>query len=1021
MSDLFFRNRRLLVLSLLLIVVSGLSAYTLLPRREDPSLSQRWSTVMTMYPGASAERIEALVTEKIEEELRDLEEIKVIDSISRPGASVVNIELKDEIVDISTVWSKVRDRLGDVAPSLPKKASIPHLEDDSQGAMTFLVGLTWDGEGETPLAVIRRLGEELEDLMRANSGAVFVKVYGAPKEEVLVEFTATNLASYGLTPGEVSRAIAQTDAKVTAGLFRSPGTNLTIEVEGELCAIESIRRIPLRRGDDGQVVRVGDIAKVTKSLVDPPRQLALLDGKRGIAVGVRMGAKHRVDKWVVGLRSELEPFAKSLPPGIRYEVLFDQSGYTKGRLDQLLRNLMLGAVFVVLVMFVMMGWRSAILVGLSLPLSSMMVLTGMWFFGIPIHQMSITGLILSLGLLIDNAIIVVDEVGNRLRSGEKPVEAVGRSVRYLAIPLLGSTVTTILAFLPIALLPGGAGEFVGAIALSVMLALTSSFALAMTIVPTLTGMFGLSRTRGGFWREGFHSEVMVTAYRRFLDALLAWPKLTVGAVTTVAFLGFMRQGDLVEQFFPPADRDQFHIEMRLPTQAGIALSVEQSEIARKLIREHAEVTGVSWFMGTSAPQVYYNMVGNETGAANYAHGIVSLSSSEHTMRVIRELQLELERALPETIIVVRQFEQGPPFNAPVELRIFGPDAFVLRDLGDRARKILSEVPDVTVVRTTLSMGTPQLTLKVDDEEMRRGGLDNVTVASELDGALEGQVGGTIIEGSEELDVRVRLSNLERGDIRYLRSSNIAREAGDGRLGWLPLSALGDFDLEPEIGRITRRGCQRVNIVRGNITAGVLPAKVLGDFEERMVAQHFEVPAGYWYQFGGEQAERDNSVGNLMASVGLIVTMMGTILVLTFKSFRIAILICLIGILAIGMGLFALWVFGFPFGFMAIVGTMGLVGIAINDTIVVLAALDASPLAKGGDPEAIREVVVHSSRHVLATTITTMAGFAPLVFGGGGTWPPLAISISGGVLGATLMALTLVPAAYLILHQKMARA
>ncbi len=1021
MADLFFRNRQLLVLSILLIVVAGLSAFRILPRREDPELTPRWSTILTMYPGASAERVDALVTEKVEEALRELDEIEVLRSSSRPGASLVSVELRDEVVDIQPVWSKIRDRLEEIHPTLPARASAPVLDDKSQGAFTFLAALVWHGDGDAPLGVMRRLAKDLEDRMRVRNGSEFVKTFGAPVEEVRVEFSAADMAGYGLTPRQVAQAIERTDAKVTAGRMRSPTTNLSIEVAGELSAIESIRRIPVRRGTDGQATTIGDIATVVKGVAEPPQELALMDGRRGVAVGVRMGPGQRVDRWVETLRADLAPFVQSLPPDIHYEVLFDQSTYTRGRLDELLTNLALGGLMVVLVMFFMMGWRAALVVGLSLPLSSLMVLAGMWFLGIPIHQMSVTGLILSLGLLIDNAIILVDEVSSRLRRGDTKRDAITASVRHLAAPLLGSTATTILAFLPIALLPGGSGEFVSAIALSVMLALVSSFLLAMTVIPALSGIFGASHGRAGWWREGFHSRTLVSGYRRVLDFLLAWPRLTMLAVVLLAAVGFMRRRDMVEQFFPAADRDQFTIVMHLPHHAGIDETSRITERAREIIRRHAEVTRVSWYVGNSAPQVYYNMIGNQKGAANFAQGIVTLANSEHTTRVIRELQTELTYGLPSAAVVVRQFEQGPPFNAPIELRIFGPDAEVLNELGDRVRLVLSEVPDVTRTRTTLSMGMPHLEFVVEDEAMRRAGLDNVTIADELDAALEGYLGGSILEGSEELPVRVRLSDREREDMQRIRSFNIARIGTDGEMGWLPLSAVGELRLEPQVATLARRDGRLVNTVQGYLTAGVLPAKVLADFSQRIESAGLEIPEGYTVQFGGEQAKRNDSVEDLMASVGLIVTLMGTVLVLTFRSFRIALLIAFVGLLAIGMGLFALWGSGFPFGFMAIIGTMGLVGIAINDTIVVLAALDASPEARSGDPTAIREVVVHASRHVLSTTITTMAGFTPLVLGGGGFWPPLAIAIAGGVAGATLMALTLAPAAFLVLHGRAASA
>lgn len=400
--------------------------------------------------------------------------------------------------------------------------------------------------------------------------------------------------------------------------------------------------------------------------------------------------------------------------------------------------------------------------------------------------------------------------------------------------------------------------------------------------------------------------------------------------------------------------------------------------------------------------------------------MITVSSPFGTRELTHQLQRELDEAFPQSRTLVRLLEQGPPFDAPVEVRIFGSDKSVIGRLGDQAREILAGTPDVVHTRSDAGEGVPKVSLRIAEEEARLAGLDLKSIADQLNFALEGAIGGSVLEGIEELPIRVRVANAERGDLAAIASTNMLADTAngltmsDGDFTGVPLSALGDLTLVAEPASITRINGRRVNEIQAFITAGVLPAVVQSAFEERLEASGFELPPGYFLNFGGEASKRDESVGNLLASTGLLLVMMIATLVMSFHSFRVASIVGAIALLAAGLGTGSLWLFGYPFGFMAIVGTMGLIGVAINDTIVVLAAIREDPLASVGDRVAIQDVVVRATRHIVATTLTTIAGFVPLLIAGGGMWPPLAITIAGGVSGATILALYFAPSAYILL-------
>ncbi len=1040
MWNIFYRNTRLLILTICLILVWGLSSYYLLPRMEDPLLSQDHALVLTRFPGASAYRVESLVTEKIEEALFEIPEINKLDSTSSLGISIIDIDIKDEVSDVDDFWARVRDKLDDVAPQLPQGVLGPEYEEIEARAYGMIVALTWNLSTPANYAILGRMAQELEDELRSLTGTEKVEFFGTPEEEIVVEISPADLGALELTPQDLSEQIRMSDAKVAAGQLRSNRNDLLIEVAGELDSLARIQQIPIRFGNSGQFARLGDIALVKKGIRYPPSNLALVDGKPAVVLGILVEPSQRLNQWSQTAHQLLEKFQERLDTGIGLQVILDQNLYVERRLSGLLKNLLFGVLLVSCSTGLMMGWKSALIVSSTLPLSILMVFGGMHLLKIPLHQMSVTGLVIALGLLIDNAIVIVDEVQNLLKSGLKPQQAISRGVSQLAIPLLASTLTTVLAFMPIALMPGPVGEFVSSIGISVILALLSSLFLTLTVIPALTGRMhqikdrNLENRRTGdnsaskihngvrnFWNYGLSIPLLTSVYRRFLKGILRHPMLGVILALIIPMTGFLMVSNLEEQFFPSVDREQFQIEFELQTQASLEQTQSLILQAREIMLQHPEIVNVHWFVGENAPSFYYNLIPMREDAANYAQAFVQLKSPVAN-QLLHNLQDELDQAFPSAQVLVRLLEQGPPISAPIEIRLYGPDLEILRELGNQVRGELAQLANVTHTRSQLSEALPKLELQVDEDKARLVGLDNTSIAQQMDTSLEGSLGGSVLEGTEELPVRVRLSNANRSDLNQITSLDLLPDESTMRKNssTIPLSSLGELELVPEIATISRRNGRRVNTVQAFIRAGVLPSTVLADFQQRLEADHFQLPPGYSFDFGGESADRQDAVGNLMSRVGVLLVLMVATLVLSFGSFRLAAIVALVGFCSIGLGLASLWLFDYPLGFMAILGTVGLVGVAINDSIVVLASLRSSPQARQGNRKAILEVIIHSTRHVLTTTITTIVGFVPLLFDGGSFWPPLAICVVGGLGGSTLLALFFVPCVYLLLSGRSRR-
>ncbi|MEL7254995.1 MAG: efflux RND transporter permease subunit [Pseudomonadota bacterium] len=1016
METLTYRSPRLVALMLLVLIAGGLSSLLSIGRQEDPTITNLFATVTTVFPGADPARVEALVSSPIEEKLTEIPEVDVIESTSSTGISVVSIELIETLEGerIEQVWSETRDALEDARREFPPGVLAPEFNSDNTGAYAAIVALRAE-RGDFPMTLAARYSEDLADRLRAVPGTKLVDEFGVPEEEVLVTLDPVEAAGLGLTTDAVSQAIRAADAKVQAGRLRADSSDIILTVEGEITALDRLRDVVLREDAAGRVIQLGDVARITRGAVEPRAEMALSDGQAAILVAARINDGLQVDAWMATARETLGDYQATLPAGLTAELVFDQSGYTAERLMEVGTNMAIGVGLVVLVLLITLGVRSAMIVALVLPVVSLATLMTMNAMGLPIHQMSVTGLIVALGLLVDAAIVMADEVGKRLAAGASRAEAAGGAVRRLFAPLLASTVTTALSFTPMILLPGPAGDFVGSIAIAVVTMLTWSFLIAVTITPAIAG-WSLREGRAG----GLRVAPLSRAFRWTLAWSMANPVKSVALALVLPVLGFASMPTLTAQFFPGVDRNQFHIEVDMP--AGTAISATQDLALRidDALRSEDGIAQVDWVIGRSAPAFYYNVIGDRDQAPGFAQALVTTASPEATDRLVPALQRSLTRDYPEARILVRGLVQGPPVDAPVELRIVGPDTATLRALGDEARAIIADQDLVTVVRSTVSGGAPEVSLTVDEAKARLIGLDLGQIARQLDTALEGVTGGSLLEGTEQLPVRVRMGDGVRSDLGVISDLPIIPPAQTGAPVSVPLSALAEVQVLPSDAAITRRNSERVNNIQAFIVHGVLPEEAFRDVRAGLAEAGFDLPAGYRLEFGGDADARDSTMTNLLAPLGLIITLSLATVVLTLNSFRLAGVTFVVAGLSAGLSILSLAVLQYPFGITAVIGVIGSIGVSINAAIIILSGLQEDARARSGDREAMVDVVMGSSRHIISTTITTFGGFLPLILAGGGFWPPFAVSVAGGVLLSTVVSFYFTPPVFALVRRRMAR-
>ncbi len=674
--------------------------------------------------------------------------------------------------------------------------------------------------------------------------------------------------------------------------------------------------------------------------------------------------------------------------------MFDQERYVTNRIHNLISDLVLSAVALFFVVLLMMGWRNACIVSAALPLASCIVFITFRMMGIPLHQMSLSGLVIALGMLEGTAIIVVDEIHRRIQSVN---QAAKRSNRYLAsgiaIVWQHHHHRTFISADRADARPSG--EFVGAIGWSVVIALVASLLLSFTVIPSIAAFF-LSATKKQSFLEGGVSIAWVS---RWYEASLRWcirhPLITVIFGILISVPGFVLVGKLPVQFFPSADRDQLRIEFELQSAASIAETKKSCSKISQLISQDPAIKSISWVIGGNAPSIYYNMIGTRENSSNFAEAIVQLTSDRDLNQVVRRLQKQIDTGIVNGEAHVMLFEQGPPYSAPIEIRVFGESQEVLRAYGEKLRGLMHAHPDVIGTQADLSDYQPKITYQLKDVDTRWLNSSVTGIAAQIKAAVDGSIGGSILEGNEVLPVRVRLADGNRNEIKQIETISLASSEANAEL--LPfLGSLAQSELGSESASISTNNGRLMNEVRGYLAAGVLPGTVLSDLKKSFAKPENAPPQGYWMEFSGEESKRSDAVSQLLGNSLVLVAAMLLVLVFSLGSFRATFAIFAIIGLSMGMSLASLWILRYPLGFTAILGMMGMIGIAINDSIVVLAELRSDAQSFAGDKNAIFEIVCRSTRHVLSTTFTVGCSFIPMMIGGGTFWPPMAVVITAGV-------------------------
>jgi multidrug efflux pump subunit AcrB len=1005
-------NHQFTLIIVLLLTLLGVLSFLTMPRSEDPQFEFPLVVVTVIYPGTSPLDMEKLVADPIEEEINELEDIKDIKTSIVDGVVVLEVEFNYG-VDPDEKYDDTIQAISKVRPDLPAQIHSVEIKQASPSNVNVLqVALMSENADYREL---RYQAERLEKIFTRVGGVKKASSMAFPDQQVQVTVDMVVMRELGLGLSVLKNALLGAAANVPGGFIDAGGRRFSVKTSGDYQSLEEIRRTVLNLSD-GTVIHIEDVAEV--ALVDAePTYLALYQGRRAVMVGVEQRPKTNIFDVLDSLKFELESFSSELPEGMVTEIIFDQSVSVEKQVNGFFKNLLQGLVLVGIIILFSLGFRAASIVLMAIPISMLIGIAGLDFFGFGLQGMSIVGLVIALGLLVDNAIVVTESIGQRLRAGFPPLEAAASGTRQVAWAIASGTATTILAFLPMLLMPSNVGSFMRSLPVTVVLVLAASFLIAVTFVPLLASRMFKQRKQGesGGGRNIVQKQLERLSnhhYKSSLAAALKHP-LWVIAISIVLFAGSLALFSSVGvSLFPKAEKPQLLINIDLPESSSFYAT---EEIARRLdsrVREFAQVEAVVTNIGKENPSVYYNeFPGGES--PNKAQLFVILHELEkpELQQLVQQWRSDFA-TIPGAKIQVKEFQQGPPVDAPIAIRVVGDDLKLLNQAAADIEQLIINTPGT--VNVDNPMGRPKLDLDINIHR-DKAALLNVSVSS-IDDTIRTSLMGSGVgnyrdQNGDDYDIMIRLDQAETPDIDNLNELLVM--ANDG--SFVPLKQLISAKLQTVPSRLQHYYLERSALVTADTGIGFLTATVTAEIIARL--NDMNSPQGISYSVTGEQESRNDSFAGLAKA--LVISLFGifAVLVLQFRSFAQPAIVFASIPFAFSGAILALLSFGYSFSVMAFVGLTSLMGIVVNNSIILVDT--ANRLVKKG--QGIREAVAEAAQTrltpIVLTTLTTIGGLLPLTMMDSQMWTPLGLVIIGGMLVSTVVTLFIVPVLYLLITRK----
>jgi multidrug efflux pump subunit AcrB/outer membrane protein TolC len=995
----------------------GMHSLLKMPRREDPKITIRTGLVSAVYPGATAEQVEKQVTVKLEERLFRYAEVRKdrTFSTSRPNVVIINVELENWVKDTDTFWSKLRHDLNQLkATDLPASVRGPVVDSDFGDTVAVLVAVRGANYGYREL---KEYAQRIEEALRTLRPVAKIRRVGQQPEEISITSSLERLSQYALNPVKVAGALQGRNAVEYGGSLDTDGGAVQLNSNGPFETEEQIRRVivdvsPLT----GQPVRIGDVARVERRYKDI-EFATRFKGEPALMLAVEMQEGRNIVEFGDAFRAKLGEVRASLPPDVQIDLVADQPQVVGERISHFIREFGIAIGSVILVTILLLPFHVALIAALAIPVTVAVTFGFMNAFGIELHQVSISALIVVLGMVVDDAIVIADNYVELLDRNVPPAEAAWRSATELAVPVFTATLTIVASFLPLMMLSGAVGEFISALPVTVATALMSSFAVAMLLTPLLARMFikkGL-RDAATSGRAGFSPLVwMQKNYGYGIRFAMRHKVMALGGAGLALVAGALMLQFVPRQFFPSAERNQFVIDVFAPEGTRIGATDEMAVRIEKRLSREPLVRDYSTYLGGSAPRFYYN-VNPQQPASNYAQLLVNTREVDATPELAHRLRGELARLVPEALVIVRELQQGNVMEAPVEVRIVGEDKTALRSVGALVQAILESTAGAVYAHTDYREDPWQMRIDVKEDVANRMGFSNSSIARQLAGSFHGVPVTTFWEGDRAVDVTLRVEEDRRQSFENVENAYISSPLTGARV---PLRAVAEFRPEWQDGRVVRRNGVRTLTVRAFADEHHLPSDLLA--AARPAIAKLSLPPGVSVNYGGEIERQTETFSELLGALGVGAVAIFLILLFQFRSVWIPLVVMASIPLAFPGAVLGLLVTGNTFGFTAYMGIVSLGGIVVRNAIILVDYIRER--MKEGVPleEAATEAGERRLRPIFLTTMAAAVGVTPMIISGSTLWSPLASTIAVGLIASMFFTLITVPVLYVLMARRAAR-
>lgn len=999
LAEWAIRHKQIVYFFIIAIITGGLWSYFHLGRSEDPDFTIRQAVVTAAWPGASAQQITQQVTDPLEKKLQDTKGLDYIKSFTHDGKTVIYVNLKDSVPkeEMQTRWHEIRNLVNDEWSSLPSGVMGPYINDRFDDVYGSIYAVTGDGfsyeEKRKYAENIRRRLTGVEDVQK-------VELLGVQKQEIYVEMDQNKLASFGMRPSDVFAMLQQQGAMMPAGMIHTDSRNVAVRVEGLLDTVESLKELPIHVGE--RSFHLGDVASVTQMYADPETSLMYFNGKPAVGIAVSMAPGG--NNLVLGknLEKEIEKEKAELPAGLDIEQVADQPSVVNDSIHEFTKSLLEAIVIVMAASFLSLGFWSGIVLALCIPVVVCASFIYMKWQGIDLHIVSLGTLIVSLGLLVDDAIIVIEMMQVKLEEGMDRLAAAQAAYKGCAKPMLAGTLITAAGFIPVGFAAGQTAEYVGAFFWVIASTLLLSWVASIFVSPVLGYRF--IRVKAGEKKSAFADR----AYRLFYKAI-AWCirfKKTVIIGTAAIFAGTVALIPFVNQeFFPDSVRPEIILDVNLPSGASIKETKEvMAGIADNLYGDN-RVSSFSTYVGDSAPRFILLF---DPLAPEDSHGQMILVARDSKVRdSLRDDTLAfIAEQYPDARAHARLITTGPPAEYPIMLRLSGKNVEDTAKFAKEAAALVSQYPGMKNVSMDWPEETPVVRLKIDQDKVRKLGGDNYSISRDLYMKLSGYKVAESYQGNQLVPISFRLEGSNAARLADL--SSLPVHVGSGR--YVPLGEIADISYENETSTIWRRDLHPTITIRGEAGGDKTADSVVNELYDRTLKDFREhLPDGYTLEKGGAIENSEKSVQYLAAPVPIMIFLILMILMFELDKIPLMVIAGITGPLGLIGAILSLFLTRQPMGFVSIVGMLALSGMVVRNSIILLDQI-RQHLADGKKPyDAVIESAALRFRPIMLSSVTDVLGFVPLI--PSPFWRPLAVSFIGGLLLATAIGLLVVPALY----------